>query len=120
VTRILPHAEWRRLPAIQAFWEQLAPETTRIVVVERDGVIVGHHVLTVVLHAECLWIAPDERHGRVANRLWAAVQRAVRAEYGVGGFVTQAIDDRVRGLLRHVGAVPVPGESYFVPVKGQS
>lgn len=120
-TRILPPAEWHRLAGTEAetVWPQLNPERTSIVVVERDGFIVGCHVLSWLLHAECLWIAPQFR-GRpsVARRLWTAVQQTARDHWGVPSVITAACDDRVRRLLAHVGAVELKGQHYVVPVKG--
>src|SRR5258708_3987314 len=96
-TRILPATEWGRLIGTEAevIWPHLVPERTTIVVVERDGQIVGCHVLSWLLHAECLWIAPQFR-GRpsVARRLWLAVQHVARDYWHVPSFVTGAVDDR--------------------------
>lgn len=120
MTRILPRDEWPRLAGTEAeaVWPLLNPDTTRIVVVERDGEIVGCHVLLWVLHAECLWTAPAARgRGGVARRLWTAVQETVRA-MGASGFMTAATDDRVRRLLAHVGAQRLPGDHYVMTLKG--
>lgn len=117
-TRLLPADEWPRLAgtALEPLWPTLNPETCRIIVVERDGQIVGHHVLMTVLHAECLWIHPDHRgRASVARRLWGAVRAEAHA-YGASGVMTTAMDDVVRGLLTHVDAVRVPGDHYLVPI----
>lgn len=119
MTRILPREEWPRLVGteLETVWPLLDPATTRIVVVERTGAIVGCHALFIALHAEGLWLAPAERgRSSVAGRLWKAVQANVRA-MGSRGFLTAAVDDTVRGLLAHVGATQLPGDHYAVPVK---
>jgi N-acetylglutamate synthase-like GNAT family acetyltransferase len=117
-TRILPPAEYPRLVGTEAatIWPQLT-DAARVVVVEHDGAIVGCHVLQPVLHAECLWIHPDHR-GKTSTprRLWRAVQRVVREDFGAAWFATAACSDDVRGLLAHVGAVKVDGDHYMVPV----
>lgn len=121
-SRILPVAEWPRLVGTEAesIWPSLDPERTRIVVVEREGEIVGCHVLTWVLHAECLWTADAARgRGGVARRLWATVQRTIR-EMGASGVVTSALDERVKGLLAHVGAIPLPGDHFVIALKGRA
>lgn len=118
-SRVLPPGEWDQLIGTEA--ELLIPlltEDSRVVVVERDGQVVGCHVLQVILHAECLWIHPDHRgKSSVARRLWAAVQQEAREHFGVRAFATAAVSDEVRDLLAHVGAVKVPGDHYMVPVK---
>lgn len=117
-SRILPPAEYPRLVGTEAerVWPHLPPEA-QVVVVERDGAIVGCHVLIPYWHLECLWVAPGARgRGSVARRLWRAVQRVALA-LGQRAVLTTAIDDRVRGLLAHVGATRLPGESYVVPMK---
>lgn len=116
--RLLPFAEWSRLAGtdLETLWPSLDPREARIVVVEQDGAIIGHHVLLRVLHAECLWIHPSHRgHASVARRLWSAVQAEVTGA-GAGGVVTTAIDDTVRALLGHVGAQRLPGDHYFIPI----
>lgn len=117
-TRILPPSEWARLEGTEAesVWPVLNPETTSIVVVEQDGQIIGCHVLYYVLHADGLWIHPDHRgKSSVGRRLWAGVRGMVRAS-GVTGLVTSAMDERVCGLLEHVGAVPLPGQHFVIPM----
>jgi hypothetical protein len=117
-TRALPPVEWPRLTGTEAetIWPTLDPEKAQILVVERAGEIVGCQVLVMVLHAECLWVHPDHR-GRTAvpRRLWAAVQAEARA-VGARGLITGANDDRVRGLLAHVGAAKIPVEQYVIPI----
>ena len=118
--RTLPREEYPRLAGTEAetIWPQLS-DAARVVVVEREGVIVGCHVLQPILRAECLWLAPDERgRGTAALRLWRAVQQTVREDFGVGWFETAAVSDDVRGLLAHVGAVKVEADHYMVPIGG--
>lgn len=118
-TRVLPPEEWHRLEGteIDHAWSTL-PASACVVVVEDEGRLVGCHVLLSVVHAECLWIHPDHRtKSSVARRLWAAVQTTVVEQFGATAFVTAAIDDRVRGLIAHVGGVPLPGEAYVITLK---
>lgn len=122
MTRILPPVEWARLKGTEAetIWPLLEPTRSHVVVVERDGVIVGCHILAWVLHAECLWIAPDDRgKGSVARRLWKRVCDLTRL-LGSPTLVTAAVDDRVRGLLAHVGATQIPGDQFVIPMKGRA
>jgi len=119
-SRILPFAEWHKLDGTEVAEARssLDPARTAILVVEDGETIVGCHVLMWILHAECLWIHPDHRgKASVGRRLWAAVQRTARAA-GVPSLWTAACDDRVRGLLAHVGATELPGAHFVLPVKG--
>lgn len=119
-TRILPPDEWPRLEGTEAeqVWPLLNPATTRIVVVEQDGAIVGCQVLMAVTHAECLWIHPDHRRrASVGRRLISAVHHAA-AELGLAALATSALDDGVRRLLVRLGARVLPGTHYMIDVKG--
>lgn len=118
--RELPYNEWHRLAGTEAeqVWPTLNQGVSTVVVVEDEGRIVGCHILMYLLHAECLWIHPDHRgRSSVARRLWSAVQRLATAA-GATTLITAACDERVRGLLAHVGAVELPGRHYVVPLKG--
>lgn len=118
-TRILPPEEYGRLAGTEA--AALVPQLTdaaRVVVVERDGEILGCHVLQIVLHAEGLWIHPDHRkRSSVGRRLWTAVQQTVRDSFGVAWFMTGCANADVAQLLAHVGAVKLV-DHYMVPVGG--
>lgn len=116
----LPPAEWWRLDGTDAaaIWPSLNPETAEVIVAERDGEILGHHIILPVLHVENLWIREAERgRAAVARRLWLAVKAAARGR-GVSSVWTSAQDARVRALLEHVQATQVPGDSYLVSVEG--
>jgi len=115
--RILPPTEYGQLADTEA--AALVPHLTdaaRVIVVEREGQVVACHVLQPILHAEGLWVHPDFRkRSSVARRLWTLVRETARSQFGVQWFATAAASDEVRGLLDHVGAVPLP-DHYMVPV----
>lgn len=118
--RALPVEEWMRLAHTEAskVWPHLDPSKSAIIVVEIDGEIVGCHVLTYLLHAECLWIDPRFRgRSSVARRLWEAVKSAARA-CGARTLVTAAMDPKVERLLAHVHAVKLPGSHFSIPLRG--
>lgn len=123
-TRTLPVEEWPRLKGTDAerVWPTLDPLRTVIVVVEDQGVIVAHHILLFVLHAEALWVHPDYRKGLVGGRLWQAVKRAVQA-IGVRGVMTGAMDDEVKALIAKVGGTRLqtpdgaPIQHYTIPME---
>lgn len=119
-TRVLPPAEWGRLAETEAgpVWPHLNPEKSQIVVVEKDGQIVGCQIVMTVRHIEALWIAPAFRmRASVGRRLWEAVKRVAR-EDGTTAVFTTACDDRVKQLLAHVGATRLDGDHYLVSVEG--
>lgn len=115
-SRILPRAEWPRLVGteLEHVWPVLSEED-RIVVVEEDGAIVACHGLWWALHLDGLWKQPGTGAG-VSRLLWETVQQTAW-EMGARTVMTTAIDPRVRRLLTHVDAVPVPGEFFVVPMK---
>jgi ribosomal protein S18 acetylase RimI-like enzyme len=117
--RILEPNEYHRLAGTEAdgVWPHLTEEA-KVVVIEDAGEIVGCQILQPVLHAECVWVRPDHRGRGVVQQLWAAVQRAAVVHFGVKAVVGSAVDDRMRAVLRHLGAVRVAGDLFTVPVKG--
>jgi hypothetical protein len=119
IRRILPPEEWHRLEATEAatIWQQLKPENTQVVVVEDSGVIVGAWVMLRTVHAECLWIAPEHRGSfGVAKRLLKGM-RDVAAAWGASRVVTGSVSPHVNDLIRRFGGVPMPCESFVLPVK---
>jgi hypothetical protein len=119
-TRELPPDEWAKLAGTDSadIWPMLAPGQAKVLVVEDGEAVVGSWLLLPVWHAECLWIAPSHRgRAAVGRRLWVGLRRMLR-DLGVGGFITGALSDEVRGLLAHVGARPLPGDHYVVSIKG--
>jgi len=79
-TRILPPEEWPRLAGtlLASAWPLFTPSETRVVVVERDGAIVGCVALFARWHLEGAWIHPSDR-GRVSvgRRLRNATRAAL-------------------------------------------
>lgn len=118
-SRILPRAEWPKLAGTEAetIWPLLDPMTAQILAVEEGDRIVGCWILAPVLHAECLWIAPEHRRtGSVGRRLWKAMRRAVLAT-GARTVTTGAITDDVKALLAKVGAIKLPGDQFVMHIK---
>jgi hypothetical protein len=118
-TRELPFAEWSRLVGteLETIWPSVNPETATVLVVEDEGQIVGTWMVMTVVHAEGVWIAPSHRgRGSVARRLLRGL-REIAARAGVAGVVTGAKTDDVAGYLARVGARPVPGVPYYLPMR---
>lgn len=116
-TRLLPPDEWHRLEhaGMGSLWAEL-PETTRVIVLEDNGVMVGTVIGMLVLHAESLWIAP--RH-RKSVGVWRRLMRAfwtVAAEFGTKGAWASEVSDEMRDILTRLHATPVPGGHFILPM----
>jgi hypothetical protein len=115
--RVLPPAEWPRLEGTEAaqVWPLLDPARARVTVVEDEsGAIVGCWVAYLMVHAECLWIAPAHRgKPSVGRRLLRALGSAVR-ELGGDRAWTAAITDDVREMLARIGARQLAAADHYV------
>lgn len=117
-TRLLPSAEWPRLAGteVEALWPHLDPAHASVVVVERDGVIVGTWVVMQLVHIECCWIAPEFRtSGSVARRLLRGMYDAAKT-FGARTVLTAALSDDVRALIARLQGQRLPGDHYVVPL----
>lgn len=112
-SRVLPVEEWDRLDTtlLATVWRSMTPAHAEVIVVERDGAIVGSVALLTALHAECLSFDGSTGVGRA---LWAALGARVKAAGGsaVWGAALEAPMQRL--LERH--AEPIPGEHFLVRV----
>ena len=118
-SRVLPFDEWGRLDGTDL--EELAatttPEHARMLVVERDGEIVGHCALVLIMHAAGAWVAPAHRkRGVVAGRLLALL-KSVGTPHASGVVVSRAPDETKRLLVKHCRATVFPAEEHtLVPL----
>jgi len=115
---LLPPDEWPRLAGTEAaeVWQNLDPVNTRVLVVEQEGQIVGVWMALRVVHAECLWIAPDRRHSPgIGYRLIRGMQRIAK-DWHVRAVLTNATTDHVRALSQKFGGVEVPGTAFALPM----
>lgn len=121
VTRVLPSAEWSRLAGTElaTVWQILPPDTTTVLVVEDDGVIVGCWALGLAWHLEGLWIAESERRrGNVFRRLLRGMHLRL-SRIGAPGVITHAVSPEVVEIIRRVGGRLMPGAAYSIPVRGR-
>lgn len=119
--RILPPEEWPLLQGTEAeaLWPTLNPQTTRILVVEDAGKIVATWAFLRVVHAECLWVAPSHRGVFAVARRLLRGMREIAGMWGTDRVVTGSVSPSVTDLIEKVGGVPVPCESYVLPVRGK-
>lgn len=119
VTRILPPDEWYRLDGteLETVWPHFSADTTKVFVVEDNGVIVGCWAVVLVPHAEGVWIASEHRgKGRIAKLLMGAMKAHVEA-IGARAVYTASDSTLVEKLLRHLKAVKLPGDHFVFPVE---
>ena len=117
-SRILPVEEWSKLKntPLGENWTKLAPEWTRVIVVEDAGTIIAHWLAFNAVHVEGLWIDDDHRKlAGVPHRLLATMQRTLGA-LDCHTVLTQAESPEVAALLEHIGGSRVPGETYVFPI----
>lgn len=117
--RVLPPEEWPRLAGTEAekLWPRLDPENTQVVVVEKDGRIVAAWTLLRIVHAECIWVAPDQRgEFGVVKRLLAGMKDAASL-WGADRVVTGSVSPEVTDLIMRFGGYPMPCESFVLPIE---
>jgi GNAT superfamily N-acetyltransferase len=118
VTRVLPQAEWSRVAHLDvSMWlPYVAPEDVRIVVLEDGDRIVGCWGAFRVVHLEGVWVDPAYRRQPHAVQALkdAAIEVASRwAPWAITGAATAAVR---RLITRHLGGVPMPMESFAIPL----
>lgn len=120
-SRILEPEEWHRLEGTEAqeLWPTLNPKNAKILVVEEDGKIVSCWAFLRVVHAECLWVAPSHRGVFAVARRLLRGMREIAAMWGADRVVTGSVSPSVTDLIEKVGGVPMPCESYVLPVAGR-
>lgn len=121
ITRVLPITEWDKLPeSLDPIVMKLLPSRSRVVVVEDDGEIVGHVLVFMIAHAECLEIAPKYRKkASVLRRLLKGMYAAAN-ELGVDRVWAASVSAEMTGILAHpsLSGTPIPALSVVLPVKG--
>lgn len=118
-SRVLPVEEWGRLVGteLEALAPKLSPDNTEIVVVERDGEIVGTWAVTRLVHVEGAWIAPPYRGKsrgivrRLVHGMYASARR-----FGAPFVWTGAESEEVAALAVKMGGYRIPWESYVLPI----
>lgn len=111
-TRVLPVEEWGRLAGtlLESIASSLNPAFAEVLVVEKDGAIVGGVALLQTLHAECLFTDGVSTSRALVKGLRDRVHAA-----GGSAVWGACVDAPMRRVLsRH--AEPIPGEHFLVRV----
>ena len=117
-TRILQPEEYHLLAGteLEQAIELLGPGKATVIAVFDGEQLVGCWSLIPTIHAEGLWVHPDHRGKSVVQRRLTVGLSAMAKHQGATVVLTTALDDRVEGLLKHIGAAKMPGSQYAVPV----
>lgn len=116
--RMLDITEWDRLDeSLDPILMGMRPGTSRVVVVEDNGVIVGRLLLFPVLHAECLWIAPEYRKKTGVMRRLLDGMKAGAKSLGFDRVWGASDSEAMTKILAHpkLGGIPIPALSVVLP-----
>lgn len=112
--RLLPSAEWSRLPVPEL--AAMDPAHGQVIAVEQDGRVVACWGILMALHVEGLHIEPSHRHhAGVARALLTKMVETLKT-WGAGEVLTQALTQDVETLLEKAGGRVVPGRTWVIPV----
>lgn len=113
---VLPDDEWDRIdrecPDSPMAGVDRSSMLGHLIVLERDGQIVGHWPLMLAWHAEPLYIRPDARTVSGVRELIHAVQRTIGEESIPVAFAVME-DQAVAKMAARLGFQPVPGTVYY-------
>lgn len=105
--------DWDRIEGILAArgWNSLNRPTSRILIAEEDGELVGFFVLQFFPHTEPLWVRPSRRGGEVAEAL-ADQMLAFMTEVQARGWMLIADSPTVAKMAEERGMVKVESPVY--------
>lgn len=111
--------EWDKVDAILASrgWLSLNRNTTRLLIAERDGEIVGLNTLQFVPHIGPLWVKPSERGTLMTEELVEKMLNFL-SEAQARGFVVISESSYVSKTCESIGMSKVEGPVYVMGGKG--
>jgi hypothetical protein len=116
-SRTLPPDEWSKVAAIEPFASGGLPDPAywRIVVVERDEVIVACCSLFDAVHWDCFWIAEADQKNPVVVRELVEGGVGVMDDLGIDLVHTTVAHDRqdLQDLLIRLGFSRAPGDLFY-------
>lgn len=120
-TRVLPPEEWDQLTEIEPFRSGGLPtrvDDWQVLVVERDGAIVGTCSLFNTVHWDCWWIDPASRGKGSVLAALLSHSLQLMGDAGLDSVYTGAEhgDTSVAELLVAFGFEPAPGRLFVLDV----
>ena len=119
MSRLLPPEEWHRLEGT-LLWPVVKTmhPSSLIMVVERDGDIVGCAAYYQQWHLDGVWIKPGAPAVSVGRRLWHAV-RQVASGFDIRSVWAMAMSPRSDKLVQSLGpSFPLNCQHYEINVRG--
>lgn len=117
-SRILPQDEWGRLQGTEltylASWPEDQPHAVVVYVVEDGDQILACWARMTTEHVEGVWVSPEAGAGAV-RRLLATMLEGLQAD-GLTQVLTQSLTPEVDALLERLGAAPLPGRVWLIPI----
>ena len=115
-SRVLDPLEHGRLDGTEI--EEALPlfPGARVIVVEEEGVIIGHLLLAPMWHAEGFYVAPAYRGRGVDVELVAEMHATARA-MGLGTVFPAAETDGMVAYVERLGAVEIPARWFALAVR---
>jgi len=104
-TRVLPPSEWPKLAGtlLETVWPSLDPDIDVVLVIERDGTIVGCTSFLPRWHLEGTWIAPTERKKVGVGRLLLSGIYRTASELRVKELLMMSTNKETSVLCRRLG-----------------
>lgn len=116
LARVLKKKEYWRLAGfdISKVADSL-PKDSKIVVVEKDGEVIGTWSLVPYYHLECMEVKEGPRgKGKVARRLLRYMFGLLKS-LEIPAAITSSVDPTVDEMIKKLGGKELPGKHFVVP-----
>ena len=103
IIRLLEPHEYHRLVEAGLPQDRLpAPEASRIIIAEEDGIVKGYFVSQLVFSAEPVWVSPDVRNSTVPARMFMKLEETMKS-IGVQNYITHSSSPEIDDYLKRLG-----------------
>jgi hypothetical protein len=115
ITRILKRKDFWKLGEEKEELFKSFPKESQVIVVEQDGIVVGHWVLIPYWHVECFEVYPEhKKKAGVAKGLFRTMFGILHS-MRVKTVLTAAVTDEVEKYLKRMHATELPGKHFVLP-----